>query len=393
MINHKRRVKLLSALMFLVLTFALLEIGARLLAALLAGLLSPVQSEFIFQRSTENGSVVPDPHRVIPVLPNARLRWKSRDFDVEVVTNSSGLREPFEVRDDNVAIAFFGDSFTFGHGVDVSSRYTSIVAEALRLPRQQQVVSYSLINGFQPEHYAYFFAHRRNLRPQWAVVGLYLGNDFGADIEETVWGDGQVTPQLPFRRILPGGQMGLNPDIYRWPFSTLVNYSEFVRLLIKVVGKTHWRRHLFTDVSVVPNEPNPIRIELGQFDVDNSRTMRGVRTLNAEINRRGGRLLVMVIPQNYFFSETRPHIHPSLANHLKSVREGPNLKKAVVESCSRLSLNCVDPSTVLTADDYFIHDGHWTAAGHHKIGRWLADKLASPAYGATAAPGPVSASR
>jgi hypothetical protein len=97
--------------------------------------------------------------------PGARVRHRSRYFDVEYMVNGAGFRDepgrsphaPGSKR----RILFFGDSQVFGWGVDTAHRFTSVVGkrmpdvEALNLAApgyglDQQILSYESIKAANP---------------------------------------------------------------------------------------------------------------------------------------------------------------------------------------------------------------------------------------------------
>jgi hypothetical protein len=60
-----------------------------------------------------------DSSNVFKAKANYRGQWPG--FNVSVRTNSQGYREDFDFKDKDVDVAFMGDSFTFGWGVDVET--------------------------------------------------------------------------------------------------------------------------------------------------------------------------------------------------------------------------------------------------------------------------------
>ena len=143
--------------------------------------------------------------RVTPVRGNLNHRWRTFEFDVTIRTNSGGYREDFEFRLADVEFAFMGDSFTFGHGVEVSERYTNLFSNRLKgRIDPAHVVSLGRNDGFQPEHYEYFLRKHPDLRPKFVVVGLYLGNDLEPDVRETRFDRPRLTVDLPYRAVENG---------------------------------------------------------------------------------------------------------------------------------------------------------------------------------------------
>lgn len=113
--------------------------------------------------------------------------------DVEVKTNSDGLRNPeipAEKPSGTKRVLFIGDSFTMGWGVSEDKAYPRL---AENLARQMAPNSHiEMINagftGAGPSGYYLFLKYfGLQLKPDAVVVGMYIGNDISArrDIEWT----------------------------------------------------------------------------------------------------------------------------------------------------------------------------------------------------------------
>lgn len=122
--NLPRPATLLRALVTLVvigvLSIALLEVLVRALL--------PQESPSLWLR--------PDARYGHLMKPNfhQRFHFSGTDFVMEVQTNSLGFRdeEPPPVRPGVLNVVFAGDSFTFGHGVQVEERFDTLVEAAMR---------------------------------------------------------------------------------------------------------------------------------------------------------------------------------------------------------------------------------------------------------------------
>lgn len=367
--------KIFPSLIIICVALILLEVCSAVLLKFYEPKSGQVQTQFMFKKTSEDGQIVPTKNYVLPVLENANFKWDSKEFSVTVATNSKGLREDFEITNKDVRIAFFGDSFTMGHGVEAVERYSNVFARNFKTGYENKTVSFSYKNGFQPEHYEYFIRNNGDLKPEHVVIGLYLGNDLGSDLRETIYDPVTNHLELPYRRILDYGQMGSAPEIYKWPLNHLVDLSNFAKFLVKSVGKTHYRKYILKDGDAGPNMSNEISLELGMDDLRNNRGVKSILRINKIVNARGGILTVVIIPQNYFFGATNPHINSKLKNKVSEVRDGRNILVAFKEVCQIYKLSCFDASTVLQLDDYLNEDAHWNPSGHRKVGLSLAKYL------------------
>ena len=111
------------------------------------------------------------------------VRFRTDDFDVRVVTNRQGLREPSEIplgAHAAARVVIVGDSMTFGWGVDYEDAYPHVTERRLR--EQDPLRDAQVINcgrpGADPRDYLTFIRrYVAQFRPQWIVVGFLVGND------------------------------------------------------------------------------------------------------------------------------------------------------------------------------------------------------------------------
>jgi hypothetical protein len=304
---------------------------------------------------------------VTPLRGNLNQRWRTSEFDVTIRTNSGGYREDFEFRFADVEFAFMGDSFTFGHGVEVGERYTNLFSNRLKDRIDPlHVVSLGRNDGFQPEHYEYFLRKHPELRPKAIVVGLYLGNDLEPDVKETRFDRPNLTLELPYRTIENGQLISTAP--YRIPgFRTLVGISRTARLFAITLNQTAYRKYLFAGDAVLPNDYNSDALEFGRLNDFSRRTFDSLMNIADLARERGGRLVVMLIPQNFYAGAVRvPHLAPALWPRIPEILANGGLPKAVVERCNQLGLDCIDAGTVMSSEDFFPGDAHWNREGHRK---------------------------
>ena len=357
--------KLLAFVLVLFISIIALEFGAKYI---IKHNFEPgaVHTEFLFRQVDPSGRATPTKDYVAPIRENINFQWNSEEFSVGVRINSFGLREDFETNLSDIDIAFFGDSFTFGHGVEANERYSAVYA--MNLEPKKTVVSFSYKNGFQPEHYEFYFRNNPELRPKKVFVGLYLGNDLGSDLAETLYDPLNNKLELPYRRIFSDGQVGNAPTAFRFPLNYLADRSNFIELFLRVIGTTTYRPYLFRDGFEGPNSPNTIDLEKGNVNLLDNRVLKSLARLRDLVEVRGGTLTVIVIPQNYFFSDENPHIHPKLVGEISALRNGKNLLTETLTACTALRLNCMDTRPYLTSDSYFPKDAHWNAKGHREVG-------------------------
>ena len=357
--------KILTLVFVLFVSIVVLELGARYIIDQKYGT-GAVNTEFLFKQMDPTGKVTPTKDYVVPIRENINFQWDSAEFSVGVRINSFGLREDFETKLSDIDVAFFGDSFTFGHGVEARERYSAVYAANIK--PQKTVVSLSYKNGFQPEHYEFYFRNNPELKPQKVFVGLYLGNDLGSDLAETLYDPLSNKLEFPYRRIFSEGQVGNAPSAFRFPLNHLADRSSFIELFLRVIGGTTFRPYLFRDGFEGPNSPNTIDLERGNVNLLDNRALKSLVRLRTLVEARGGNLTVILIPQNYFFGDDNPHINPKLVGEISALRNGKSLLSELLTACTTLQLKCMDTRPYLARDSYFPQDAHWNAKGHREVG-------------------------
>ena len=365
----------LKIIVFFLLSAALivlLELSSFLILKLFSrNSFETVTSSFIFEQRNSDGTFTPNYDSVFPIKENFFYHWKNEEFDVVIETNSIGLRENFEVIYEDVKVAFFGDSFTFGHGVNVNQRYSNVFSRYSKF-KPSEVVSMSYKNGFQPEHYEFWLKNVNELRPDYIIIGLYLGNDLGSDVTETFYDPVNNNLALPYRLIHEGGQTRLASKALKQPWRLLAQRSNFGLLVVKVIGRSNMRDFLFEKFKG-PHSPNNLELELGKSDLSQNRAIQSLLRLRDIAEERQSKLKIVIIPQNFHFTDKYPHIHSDLISSLDKIRSGANLSKQLIEFCEVKNLDCIDLIPLLSASDYFIKDAHWNASGHEKVGKYLAE--------------------
>lgn len=342
----------------------------ELVAFLALGSLQPPSALNIFQDELVSGD------NVLAVKPSLNQRWRTEDFDVVIRTNARGYREDFDFDLADVEIAFMGDSFAFGHGVEAKERYSALLAEQMKgKVGPRRVVSLSRNNGFQPEHYEYFVRKHPELRPKIIVVGLYLGNDLEPDVRETRFDRGTMTIELPWRAVVGGAMVNAAP--YRIPFfRQMISVSNTARLAAILVNRSIYRHHLFEDDAIVSNAPNSPALEFGELNAFSDRSFESLVNIRDMARQWGGRLVVMVIPQNFYAGAVKhPHIDPALGPKIPEIVAKGGLRAAAAGRCRKLELDCVDVGGAMTADDFFPTDAHWNRNGHRKAAAVLLEYL------------------
>lgn len=362
----KRKKRILFLLLYFVIVGTLMLIVLELAAGVILG-------KRIENSLSAFEGILQTEQNILEVSGHYDSEWKSREFSISVRTNSRGFREDFEFEDSSVDVAFMGDSFCFGHGVNVVDRYTNIAAAE---HPNMTIVSLSYNNGFQPEHYEYFLDKHPEIRPTILFVGLYLGNDLDSDLTETVIERDEAGKirklELPYRDVYRGTI--INRPRYRSVLlSNFVEVSNLGKLMAIRINSSHRLRNLFQKPdSIRPNTANRLSTEQGKLDPHSLRAIQSLKNIAQIVRMRNGELHVLLIPQNFLTGDVKnPHIAQENRPKAAELRSSNGLTKAVIQQCEAAGLQYHDLASVLTTDDYFVWDAHWTPAGHKKVGTYV----------------------
>jgi len=367
--------KLLVLSLPILIIFAGLEIGARAINSYLTSERAAIKN-FIFVP----GKIEPSKTGSLPVKPNVSVLWGNDEWSVAVNTNDYGLRESANTELADVKIAFFGDSFSFGQGIDDNEQYSDFFADSTKFWPRESIVNFSYVNGFQPEHYEFYLKANPELKPEVAFIGLYLGNDLYSDLNETFYDSNSNELEFLSRSVSETGQLINVPSSLRWPWSFGNSWSEFSKLTATVISISRFSNNLYKPGTGIPNTPNSVDIERGKTDLVNNRAMQSIARMRDLIEKRGGELYVVVIPQSYYFGDfPSPHLNSELLSTQSEIIAGDNLRSQTLGTCALLNLKCLDTSPWLTAEDFFLRDGHWNPDGHRAVGEALAAQLAQSA--------------
>lgn len=123
--------------------------------------------------------------------PNFRGRFIQPEFNIEIRTNSQGLRDHEyspEKASDTFRILTLGDSFTFGYGVETEETYAKVLEKLLN---RRAELKYEVLNGgvigYNTFHeLRYLKESGLALHPDLVVIGFtagtYMGGPSGSDL-------------------------------------------------------------------------------------------------------------------------------------------------------------------------------------------------------------------
>jgi hypothetical protein len=349
------------------------RVALVILVAVSVILIGEIGSFFYFDRLISHHNVLTVFERLnqtITVKKNYFQEWKTSEFTTTVRTNNIGLREDREYHGEKIDIGFYGDSFTFGHGVNAGERYSDRLREWFP---GKVVVSFGYLDGWTLPQYYFFTKQHPELVPDIAILGLFLGNDLSSDMEEievVLAPNGELISAIPKRRdVHPQGFLVTKGDN---PIGNFLRKFWIGRLLLR------FRTLAPTAASSEPNAPNPLSLEKGELSDLSLAALGYVRQMDRELKLKDKRLVVFLIPCGF---QVGDYISPYDAGATRDLRENLYLPKAVVSWCLENQIECVNPIPHFQDLErkgtrlYYRMDAHWNPQGHKAASEVLLDYL------------------
>lgn len=293
------------------------------------------------------------------LAPDISLRMQEAEYDVEVATNSLGMRDDEPGPKSGPRVLLLGDSFAMGYGVERGHLFADRLEAELGIDVENAGTGgYEIVQ--QPRVLAELGPR---LQPDLVVYALYLGNDLAQNDEWEVRPDGtlhNLTRQYPVRR--PG----------EWKLARLARNAVYG--LRKSRGEQ--------DGEWLPFEGYLALCErdLGEAAAaDYAESDRLLGELADESRRLGGQLLVVLLP---YRSMVEAEARESLARRVPDLERRYDLARPAREIGARLAARGIayaDATPFLVEEHrrlgrplYYPIDGHLTAEGHDAVARFLA---------------------
>ncbi len=298
------------------------------------------------------------------LAPGISVRMRGPEYDVEIATDSLGMRDDEPQPKSGPRVLLLGDSFAMGYGVERGK----IFADRLEQELHVDVVNAGT-GGFeiiqQPRVVAEFAPR---LRPDLIVYALYLGNDLAQNDEWEVHPDGTLhnrVRQYPVRQSREFKLVRLVRDfLYGVRKSDKANDGEWLP----------FEGYLgLCERSLGPE---------ARKDYDDADALLGA--LADESRKLGVPLLVLMLP---YRSMVEPEALASLERKVPDLAERYDLGQPAREIGARMTargIDHADATPFLVAEHrrsgerlFFPIDGHLTAAGHEAVARFAAPLIAA----------------
>lgn len=307
-------------------------------------------------------------HDSDPVLgwrgrPDAHLRFRRPQFDVEVALDAHGWRQPDPPppADPAARVLVLGDSFTWGWGVPQGAVYTDHLQRAL--PRT--AIANRGVNGFGTGQELLLLQQELAARTYDAVVLQFFFNDMADNV------DGKSGRRPLFR---------LDGDRLEPPTGVLQPLQGRLRQWLK----DHSRAFLLFDFATRSLGANdaapPLQPVAEPAPLDPSRipgaalTQRLVGAMADSARAHGARFVVLYAPHR--LELTAPGAVPP------QIRAARAAAEAAVADAGVAWVDLTPAFAAATTPVLFAGDEHWTPAGHALAARVLLDADVLPAAGA-----------
>jgi lysophospholipase L1-like esterase len=315
-------------------------------------------------------------------LPGAKGQFSRLEYSYPVAINSQGLwdREVEPKREGEFRVAVIGDSFTWGVGTPYGQRFTEVIED---LNPRINVLNFG-VAGFAPIQYLLELGQVLALKPDHVVVAFCLGND----ISDNVLSNPYVHPK-PVAKLSADGSLEITgyplidskeagPDLIGAAESHL-RLVGFVQRQLERLHRKQTPLEKFDErwLYAPPASLTPaLRRRMAEMYKVNELILAAIRD-RVEAALGPGHLSVLLVPTKLEYGMDR-FVHKDadpnvVANH-------------VLETLARLKIPAVDGRPVITPADFWDRDEHWRPVGHGKIGKLLADHLASVMPAQTASP-------
>lgn len=310
-----------------------------------------------------------DPYVGFSYIPNIKGFSKTKDYEMFVKINSHGLRDrefDYKKPSNTIRIGVFGDSFTFGEGVQNNETYPKRLEHLLihdekmkDSPFRIEVLNFGIGKTGTSHQLAWYQKEGRKYHLDYVILGFLSGNDFGNN-----WGgvfylkeDKLVHNPTAYSSIRKIQNIVYHIPFYKW----LANHSHLVNLLRKTVTIFHDRRQLQKGKSFNElNKENAKALDSKKIYL----TLRLIEEFRKEVLEDNSRFLVVHLPAKG---------QRSLSTYTKQEQISyfiilwdtlsKNLREKNIEVLDLVPFFSTLPETQV----YFKDDGHMTKYGNQAV--------------------------
>jgi hypothetical protein len=322
------------------------------------------------------------PSEILPfeLRPGASGRFRSAEFDTRVSINAQGTRGPDFAPDKGARLRVLavGDSFTAGYGVEDDEAYPSRL-DAL-LGERVEVINAGFAAGYAPDtYYLYLKARGLALDPDLVLVGFFVGNDIDHGIvEQNDWVEVDARG-LPLRIVsrystVENGYWVSRDKRFRYALP-LLRDSHLFQLAAGVFEPWLPAPGRNPTVLARENRRSALNVYRARYLPRTEARVEQTKTLFLAMRdlarERGAAMVVVMIPAIEQIETNRLPDGLDLDPHKPQRIFGSFFLSRGIPY-----LDLLPPFSEPSPEPlYFSRDQHWTAAGHARASRAIADFL------------------
>ena len=336
---------------------------------------------FHYNQSLGIQSYFDDNLGVVRFIPNQEYRVKYPEFEYILKTNSKGLRDyeyPYEKNKNVFRIVAIGDSFTFGHGVELKYTFPKQLENKLKkrfLPKMFEVINMGMVEYGTSDCYKFLVNEGYRYNPDLVIYGFFM-NDFD-DMRRKV-------------KKQKNDSISQNIDAIRLASSTF-NFKRFLgrsylyHFLLGNIKKIAMVRN-FLYLSGISNYEGPLYyLEdyiLYKYNKDTERVVNlcldYMLRMKRYCNNMGAEFVVVYIPD--YFQVHHKILQKNKGKLYKNKYDIDKPQNLIFEFCKAKDIDYVDTTPFLQKKAkskrlYYDSDQHFTKEGHSIIARVLVDRL------------------
>lgn len=342
-------------------------------------------------------------HETVGTLPrpnmDGRLTFGGHERIVHIKTNSIGLRTPeFGVKPAGIRrVLALGDSFTFGHAVEVAETWPAVLEELLnaRGGARYQVINAGVGGHGTGQQLLLYDELESQVQPDLVVLGFAVVNDVidNLCVDSERFGAKRDAPCFH----LQGSRLSVTPPqrepqterARAWPESRAVEFmmGQARRLTLWNPGALSLAHSLGFQIRHANLLPDTVASWYDDRFASEGWTLtrRLILELRAHAERRAAPLVLLLIPSAL---QVDPGLQAALAALADDrapihafLRDPHRPQRLLADFCHGAKLRCADPLPLSLAAaargerHYYPIDGHWTPAAHRIGAQLLLEQL------------------
>ncbi len=365
-ISPENKEKIAAIAFSVLLFFVLLELYARFLVP-----------EY---QQTPLCAYMADPTTGFRLEPNYSTRFKTLEFDTTVQINSNGLRDDKIGEKNGARVLFLGDSFVFGHGVELDESVSKRLQQRLleKTGKRFEVISAGLSASGTIREVQWLKSYGLALKPDWVIVGFFAGNDF-VDNQTESNGLNQFT--VKGRCLASASADGATTSIQ----SVVLKNIYSIRFLNDRIKSFQPVRSALSAVGLASAEKIPPSMELyqkpyrGRLSEGLDATRDSFAELKSLSKENNFKVLIVIIPSrteaDSKFFESVLEQHQLDPGDFNAAIPGEWVKGLAEENKFAVTdLQPIFQQSVSQGNGlYYSLDEHWNAKGHALAAEWIAE--------------------